>query len=259
MSDVHDKAVAIIERSEGRNLHPLVEAAVTGGGVADPATLRELLDLQMAWEKNEARKAYVAALVRVKAALPATVRHDARHGKKGYTYATLGQLMDAVTLPLAQHGFSLGGDATVAGDVVTVTVTLTHSQGHSEQIALPMPVDRGAASKTTGEAIHSPAEAIAGAITRGRRHATALLLGLATAPVPDAEARPDAVDLQATLRVFGGAVAKYGVTRAAAEAELGRPLPQWTLADLERLRVWAAGQGTTATPEPSGGEQGDGE
>lgn len=216
-------------------VHPLVKAAMATGNSLTPESLDKLLDVQLKWEAAEARKAYTRDLVKAKADLPRVVGHDAKHSHKNFTYATLGQMVQAVTEPLARHGFTLGGDATSTSDEVTVTVTLTHTMGHSESITLSAPVDRGPKSNRTGDSIKTHTEALAGAITSLRRYAMAQLLGLATADVKP-EPEPDSIDTTETLRVFGGLVAKFQVTRERCEEILGKPMKEWTRSDLAELR-----------------------
>jgi len=217
-----------------REMHPLVHAALASGTL-DPATLEKLLELQRQWEDRQARRAFTEALVRAKASLPSRIKHDAKHGQKSYTYSTIAQITDEITGPLADHGFSLGGDAAVAEGIVTVTVTITHHQGHSESTTLSAPPDRGAKTKS-GDHVRSVTEAIGATITSLRRYATLLLLGLATAEDKPSN-NPERIDIQESLRVLGGLAAKHGTTRVEAEEKIGKPLKGWNIRDLRELRA----------------------
>ncbi len=237
MSETTHEVPAVIEHAPletRREMHPLVAMAMAGGSL-DPAMLRELLELQKQWEDRQARRSFTEALVRAKAALPSRIKHDAKHAQKAFTYSTLGQIVAEVTGPLADHGFSLGGDADVTEKMIGVTVTLTHHQGHSESVTLSAPPDRGAKSGKTGDYIRSATEAVAATMTSLRRYATLHLLGLATAEEKQ-EKRPEHVDMQESLRVFGGLSAKYGLTRQDAEKIVGKDLKEWTIGDLQELR-----------------------
>ncbi len=257
MSDVHDKttAVAIIERAPDQSLSPVVAGVMRSlGANPDPATLRELLSVQRDWEANEARKAFALALVGLKRDLPTVIARDKTVGfastdptkaKTSYTHASLGGVMEAITEPLTQHGFSLAWKPSTAPNGVTVNCRLTHAAGHYEECSLTAPIDNSGNKST--------AQGIASTITLLQRYTALSLLGIATAdmkdPEPDAPAA-DAVDSARNLRAVG-LLTKKGKTCPEAESFLGRKVAEWTSSDLEKLQQWAK------TPNPDNASTGE--
>lgn len=96
-----------------------------------------LLEHQQDWEANEARKAYVAALVEFKRSAPALTDELAAHGL----------YPPPVGNGLAAQGLFPSWSIEVASGLMAVTCTLKHELGHSESAALSMPED------TTGNVI----------------------------------------------------------------------------------------------------------
>jgi hypothetical protein len=251
MSDSHDKAaLTVIPEHSERAMSPLVAMGLRVlERSPDPATLRELLAVQREWEAGEARKAYAMALVGLKRDLPTVMRRDAKvdftgnSGKRTtYTHASLAGVMDAITGPLTQHGFSLAWTPTTDKDGVSVTCRLTHSAGHFEEATISAPPD------TSGS--KSPAQAIASTITLLSRYSALALLGIATAdmPEPEGEAPPpstDKVDSARNLRAVAS-LKKHGKSAADAEEYLGREVADWTDADIERLKAWVTTSGGAA-------------
>jgi hypothetical protein len=102
---------------------------------ADIDKLERLFDLQVAWEKNEARKAYVAALADLKRQVPIEIvkrkRADIPGGAK-YQYADLAEVCDAAIGPMGQFGFTHRWKLEQDNGAIKVTCILTHALGHSE-------------------------------------------------------------------------------------------------------------------------------
>ena len=249
MSDEHKTAMTIIEHTDETAMSPVVKLGMQMLKASpDPSTLRELLAVQKEWEANEARKAFAAALVALKRDLPTVIARDAKvdyQGGKGrttYTHASLAGVMDAITAPLTQHGFSLAWKPVTGDKGVAVTCRLTHSAGHFEECMISAPPD------TSGS--KSPPQAVASTITLLQRYSALSLLGIATADMKEpvrAAPAPDAVDSSRNLRVVGW-LTKQGRSRTDAEAFIGRTVAGWTAADLDRLREWAK------SPQTDGGE-----
>ena len=115
-------------------------------GVSDPQfsveKLSQLLDVKERWEREEARKAFVAALSRFKQNPPTIIKDQTVSHRGGtYSYAGLGQVVAEVTAALAIHGFSHAWELDQSGPSITVTCVLTHELGHSERVALSGPAD----------------------------------------------------------------------------------------------------------------------
>lgn len=110
---------------------------------ADIAQIEKFMDLQMKWEADQARKAFVADMAEFKKSPPEVVK-DKLVGYKnkdgsvtGYTHATLGNVTGAIVEGLARHGFSHRWDTEqLQGGQIVVTCILTHKLGHSERTTL---------------------------------------------------------------------------------------------------------------------------
>lgn len=242
MSDSHDKAMTVVERPGERSMSPVV-AAIMERNLA-PETVREMLAVQREYEANEARKAYAMALVGLKRDLPTVIERDATvdftsktSGQRTfYHYASLAGVMDAITEPLTQHGFSVAWKPSTGKDGVTVVCRLAHAAGHYEEASVSAPPD------TSGS--KSPAQAVASTITLLSRYTALSLLGIATRDMEEPtgeEAKPDPgrVDSQRNLSAVGK-LKKLGKTREEAEKFLGdKKVSNWTDADLKRLEAWA--------------------
>jgi len=242
-----DHAITTTAPVAATRVHPVVQAAITAG--ASAAELRDLLAIQREWEAGEAKRAYTRALVELRRDLPtviardATVDYPSSKGRTHYTHTSLAAAMAAVTPALTRHGFSLAWipGRTAHGDV-EVTCRLTHAEGHAESCTLFAPVDTSGAK--------SAAQGVASTTTLLSRYTALALLGIATAdmPEPTGEPSPEDVDPRRNLRA-AARVVELGRSREDAEAHIGRPVAEWTRADLERLREWV-----THTREP--GEEG---
>jgi hypothetical protein len=222
-------------------LHPLVEKMLTTNPT--PEALEKILGMQRDWENNEARRAYMSALVELKRDLPPfllkdkTVDFTGATGKRTtYNHTSLAGAMDTVTPHLTAHGFALTwtpGTNDKGG--VTVTAKLTHRLGHCEQASLTAPADMSGNK--------SSVQGIASTITLLQRYAALSLLGLASAdmvdPTGEVEPTPEKVDTAKNMRAMAD-MAKEKKTKAQVEAYLGKPLNEWNAADLDKLRVWDA-------------------
>jgi hypothetical protein len=271
MSDTHQpQALTVVERgaieraADARAMSPVVAAGLEilrASPNPTPEMLRELLAVNREWEENEARKAFEAALVALKRDLPTKIAHDKTvdfTNKAGirthYTHTSLAAAMDAVTGPLAEHGFSLTWNPKTERGEVSVTCRLAHRQGHFRETTISAPIDtQGGKSAIQG---------VASTITMLQRYTALSLLGIATAdmeePKPAEPPRPDPskVDSNRNLRAVGRLV-QLGKTREQAEAFLGRKVAEWTAADVERLGEWMKAKPDTKKPpvgEPGGDE-----
>lgn len=246
-----------------RLLHPMVEKML--GMSPTVETAEKLMKMQEEWERNNAKRAFTTALVALKGDLPTTIiknkKADLGTGRAQYTYASLANVMKAITPALTKHGFSVSTPATSAPDpktgqtIITVTATITHHAGHSEQTVLSGPVDVSGSKQ--------PIQGIGSSITYLQRYAVLSLLGIATEDMKDPEGKkeiPDAetVDPDRNLRSLRFCT-DNGKTKAQVEAYLKKPVAEWTLTDLERLRPWmfpasgkaAAPQKAPTTPKPA--------
>lgn len=232
---VHAPAAPLADRT----IHPLI-ASLRDGSI-DPATIREMMNLQREHEANEARKAYTRAMNALKAALPKVIAKDGLvnyqpQGKERVTYrhATLAGVADAITEHLTAHGFSVSWvPARLPNGSVQVTCRLTHCEGHSESCALDAAVD-GSGGKNSIQAVGSTVSYL-------ERYTILSLLGLATGDMPTgeepakAETVGEGVDVERNLLAVGAA-AKAGIDVKELEREFGRVAEKWTALDRERVR-----------------------
>jgi hypothetical protein len=118
----------------------MIDRVIDRGG--DIANVERLLDLQLKWDANEARKAFVAAMAAFKAEpmeilKRKTVEFSTRDGDTTrYTHAELSDVTDAVVPAMGKHGLSHRWDVQQAGGQITVTCTITHALGHSESVSM---------------------------------------------------------------------------------------------------------------------------
>jgi hypothetical protein len=115
---------------------------------ASPEQIEKMMALQERWEAGEARKAYNVAFAAFKAEAVRIIKNrQVTDGPlKGKAYAELFSVVDAVTPALSQHGLSHSWRITKDDqNWLEVTCTLTHSQGHSESVAMGGPPDSGGA------------------------------------------------------------------------------------------------------------------
>ena len=245
MSDPKHKLPVVANRSlEQRDvLHPLVHELTSAGGM-NAETAEKMLALQERWEANEARKAYVSAMARLKAVLPPVVRKDKKNTHHGWTYTTLEAMVSHVTGALSEFGFSMSGDGRMLDNGnVEVTVTITHAQGHHQSMTLDSEPDFGMKTKSSGQYSRNKTQAIMATTTSLRRTCISTMMGLGAADMPDVDdsVQPeDRIDTARNLRV-AAALTKYGKTKEEASIHLGRGPGAWTAADLNRLAAWARG------------------
>lgn len=145
---------------------------------ADMAQIEKLLDLQMKWEANEARKAFVADMAEFKKNPPKIIKdklvgYENRDGTfTGYKHATLGNVTNAVIEGLAKHGFSHAWEPEQRDGKIHVTCVITHKLGHSTRTTLDSAKDDSGKKNSI--------QAVGSAISYLQRYTLLLACGLAT-------------------------------------------------------------------------------
>lgn len=135
--------------------------------------LRQFMDLQQQWQKQEAEKAYNAAFAQFKASAVRIIRNKSVGDGplKGKSYAELFAVVNAVTPELSSHGLSASWSVTRdEPDWLAVTCTLKHVGGHSESVTLGGPPDTGGAKNRI--------QARASTVTYLQRYTLKAILGL---------------------------------------------------------------------------------
>lgn len=176
----------IILSSYGSTPPELLRLAIAQN--ADLDRLTKLMDLQERWERNEAKKAFEAAISRFKADAPtiiknATVTFETKKGDiVTWDYSTIDVICKAVIDGLSAQGLSHHWRfEQPEAKLVRVTCVLSHEQGHTRESALQGPPDYSG-DKSDIHAIYST-------VTHLERYTLLGAAGLATVPL---EAAPDA-------------------------------------------------------------------
>lgn len=146
-------------------------------GKIDVDKLEALLKVQMQWEANEAKKAYVQAMSDFKANPPEIlkdkpVNYKTTKGTTSYMHATLHNVTTKINTELSKHGLTASWVTSQANGSVKVTCKITHIMGHSEETCLSAPPDN------TGS--KNAIQAIGSTVTYLQRYTLLALTGLAT-------------------------------------------------------------------------------
>lgn len=114
-------------------------AMTTGRGMEQ---LEKFLELQMRWDAEQARRAFVAAMASFKAEpieilKSKLVEFDTNDGKTtSYRHAPLAAVVDGVVSALGKHGLSHRWDVKQEGGQITVICILSHRDGHTETVTM---------------------------------------------------------------------------------------------------------------------------
>lgn len=166
--EVRDKALEL-SVAPATPMQMLALAVSRGAGIDE---LGKLMDLQERYERNEARKAFVAAMNAFKADPPTIRKNKHVHfGQTDYDHATLDHVCEQVTKALSQHGISHRWKVDQADQWIKVTCILTHDLGHSEETTLMSPPDTSGSKNSI--------QAIGAAVTYLQRYTLLAATGLA--------------------------------------------------------------------------------
>ena len=169
-----------IAKIEGTTPAALIQSAIAGG--ADLEKLEKLLDLQIKWEKNEAKKAYIIAMVAFQSNPPNIgkdkhVEFKTAKGTTKYNHASLPNVVKKIEEALSKHNFSVSFPGTSDKTEISVTCKITHIMGHSEETTL-----KSASDLTGGK---NAIQGIGSAMSYLQRYALLSLTGLATFDMDD--------------------------------------------------------------------------
>ena len=133
--EMNQGVVAQVEQKAAATPADIVLYAMQKG--ADIAQIEKFMDLQMKWEADQARKAYVADMAEFKKSPPEIIKDkQVAYSGTSYMHATLGNVTEAIVSALARCGFSHRWDTEQNGANIVVTCILTHKLGHSERTSL---------------------------------------------------------------------------------------------------------------------------
>lgn len=164
----------IVQPSNAVTPLEMLDRAVQSGAAVE--TIEKLMGLQERWEKNEARKAFDAAVAEAKAEMKPVVKNRKAHNS---TYADFAAIASAVDPILTKQGLSYRF-RTAQGDRISVTCILSHRAGHSEETTLTGPAD------TSGS--KNAIQAIGSTLTYLQRYTLVQMLGLAASDDDDGAA-----------------------------------------------------------------------
>ncbi len=160
---------------------PLMAAAALvqqADGKIDVDKLEALLKVQMQWEANEAKKAYVQAMSDFKKKPPEITKDKTvSYGNTSYKHASLHNVTTCLNKALSEHDLTASWITSQDNGSVKVTCKITHIMGHSESTCLSAPPDN------TGS--KNAIQAIASTVTYLERYTVLALTGLATADQDD--------------------------------------------------------------------------
>jgi hypothetical protein len=119
----------------------LIQALIDRGKELDVEKLAVLMELQFKWDREQARKAWIAALQAFKANPPKLEKThlvsfpNRDGGKTEYHHAELDVVNGIVQPALRQHGLTATWKTSDNQGRITVTCVLQHADGHIEEIA----------------------------------------------------------------------------------------------------------------------------
>lgn len=172
---------------DARDVTPLMllDRALSRG--MDPGTLEKLMDLQDRHERNQARRAFDAAVAAAKAEFPVIRKNRVVDfvGKTGirthYEHEDLAEIARTVDPILGKHGLSYRfRTASPVNEPVSVTCILSHKDGHSEENTLHGPRDESGNK--------NPLQSIGSTISFLQRYTLKAALGMAAAADDDGRA-----------------------------------------------------------------------
>ena len=219
----------VIEHEPAREVTPLtlLDRALSAG--ADPATLREFMQLQREFQRDQAKMAFDAAIAAAKAEIPVisknrVVDFTSTKGRTHYRHEDLAEIARVVDPILGRHGLSYRFKTTAEiNQPVTVTCIVSHRDGHSEENTL------AAGRDDTGN--KNGIQQIGSTITYLQRYTLKAALGLAAAADDDGKAAGEG----ATINDEQIAELRLLVTRAA--TDLPKFLDSFGIDDLADLPV----------------------
>ena len=154
----------------------LLNIAIEKGAELDK--LEKLMDLQVRWEANQARKAYTEAMAAFKAD-PPDIEKDkpVAYGNTKYSHASLANVTNKINSAMSKHGLSASWVTQQEDKGITVICRITHVLGHYEETSLTAPADTSGAKNAI--------QAIGSTISYLQRYTILALTGLATRDMDD--------------------------------------------------------------------------
>ena len=147
--------------------------------------LGKLMEMQMRWEQENARKAFFAALSHFQSQLPPILKVDkVDAGKAGRRrFASLGTINEAIRPYLYCNGLSFRFQQNQPPEGITVTCIVSHRDGHSEQTSLTARADVSGGKNAI--------QSIGSSVTYLERYTLVSALGLTTVDSDDDGDEPE--------------------------------------------------------------------
>jgi len=105
----------------------------------DIAKLEKLMEMQMAWEAKEARKAFFKAMAKFQGLCP-TIKRTKKGGKfksgGQWKYAPMGDVQVQVGKYITKCGMSYRFEQKRNNNVISITCIVSHLDGHSESVTM---------------------------------------------------------------------------------------------------------------------------
>lgn len=170
---------AVVAMPEATPMQMLAIAVQRG---ADLEYIKQLMDLQDRWERNNARKAFEIAVSAAKAEIKPILKNrevdfTSQKGRTNYKYEDFAQIALEVDPILAKHGLSYRHRPQQNGKTLTVTCVLSHRDGHHEESSLSADNDESGNKNSI--------QAVASTATYLQRYTLKLALGLAASKDDD--------------------------------------------------------------------------
>ena len=195
----------------------LLQLAIQQGSAVDLERMERLLEMQERWDKEQARKQFLAAMAEFRANAPelrkgSAVDFTSAKGRTNYRYADLEEVSIPIGRVMGPLGLSFRFEPKQVGNKIVVTTILQHAAGHSEQITL-----EGAADDSGNK---NSIQAVGSTITYLSRYGLLSITGMAVKG-EDTDGRPpqgqpanSEVDLEAEENRIAGAKTAEEVSKA---------------------------------------------
>ena len=170
MGQIAEKQENVVDQSTA--LIQVIERAAVNPDV-DVEKMERLLDMQERILNRNAMMAFNQAFTAMQSDIPEITESGAiMHGQKLISKYAKFEDINAVLKPILQrHGFAISF-RTETGDSVRVTAVLSHKDGHSESTDITLPADTGPG--------RNDVQAVASAVTYGKRYTMSALLNIST-------------------------------------------------------------------------------
>lgn len=240
-----ERPSAVVPMPEATPMQLLAMAMQQG---VDFEKLKPLMDLQERWERNQARKAFEAAIASAKPELKPILKNrevdfTTDRGRTNYKYEDFAQIASQVDPILGKYGLTYRHRPKQEGKNLTITCILSHRDGHFEESSLCADNDQSG-NKNSIQAVGSTA-------TYLQRYTLKLALGLAASkdddgrgsdPYPRIDEK-QAADLKALITEHGGDMGKLlKYFKISSLADIHANNYEWTVQEIKRLSVAKAEQ-----------------